>query len=85
MGLSGLRKWETRTGARIVFGGCTAALTPPRDGARVYLNASSLSADSQLAVEILNESLRPVPGYAAADCTPIKDETGLRDSDLLGW
>ncbi|HYF37888.1 MAG TPA: hypothetical protein VD994_21475 [Prosthecobacter sp.] len=56
----------------------SAAITPPRDGARLYLNASGLSEESQLAVEILNESFRPVAGYAAADCTPIKDKTGLR-------
>jgi hypothetical protein len=56
----------------------SAAITPPRDGARVYLNASGLSEDSQLAVEILDQNLRPVPGYAAADCAPIKDATGLR-------
>jgi hypothetical protein len=29
-------------------------------------------------VEILDQNLRPVPGYAAADCAPIKDATGLR-------
>lgn len=56
----------------------SAAITPPRDGARVSLNASGLSEESQLAVEMLDESFRPVPGYAAADCTPIKEETGLR-------
>jgi hypothetical protein len=53
-------------------------ITPPRDGARVYLNASSLSQDAQLEVEILDESFRPVAGYAAADCAPIKEKTRLR-------
>jgi hypothetical protein len=56
----------------------SAAITPPRDGAHVYLNASGLSEDSQLQVEILDEKLRPIPGYTATDCTPIKDKTGLR-------
>jgi hypothetical protein len=56
----------------------SAEITPPRDGARVYLNASGLSPESQLAVEILDHNFRPLPGYTAADCTPIKEETGLR-------
>jgi hypothetical protein len=56
----------------------SAELTPPRDGAKVYLNASGLSEESQLAVELLDEKLRPIPGYTAADCTPIKEKTGLR-------
>ena len=54
---------------------------PQRNGdscARVYLNASGLSEDSQLQIKILGEKLRPIPGYTAADCTPIKDKTGLR-------
>lgn len=57
---------------------CISAAITPREGARVYLNASGLSEDSQLAVEVLDEKLRPLPGYTAADCTPIKDKTGLR-------
>ncbi len=56
----------------------TEALTPYRDNARVYLNASSLSEESQLQVEVLDEKLRPIPGYTAAECNPIKDKTGLR-------
>ena len=62
------------TGAHCI----SAAITPPRDSAHVYLNASGLSEESQLQVEILDEKLQPVPGYTAADCTPIKDKTGLR-------
>ncbi|OAI57827.1 hypothetical protein AYO49_01815 [Verrucomicrobiaceae bacterium SCGC AG-212-N21] len=61
----------------------SAALIPPREGAQVYLNASGLSEESQLAVEILDESFRPIPGYTAADCTPLKDKTGLRLS--IAW
>lgn len=56
----------------------TAAFTPPRAGAKVYLNASGLSPESQINVEVLDAKLRPLPGYAAKDCTPIKDKTGLR-------
>lgn len=62
------------TGAHCI----TAAITPPRDNARVYLNASALSDEAQLQVEVLDEKLRPIPGYTAAECLPIKDKTGLR-------
>lgn len=56
----------------------SAPITPPRDGAQVYLNASGLSEESQLSVEILDNKLRPLPGYTAEDCTPIKEKSGFR-------
>jgi len=53
-------------------------LALPRAGARVYVNASGLSAESRLEVEILDEQFRPLPGYAAAEFVAFKDASGFR-------
>jgi len=53
-------------------------ISPTRRGARVYLNADGLSADAQLAVEILDERFRAIPGYGARDCLPITAGSGFR-------
>jgi len=50
-------------------------LTPRRD-ARVYLNYTGGGKHSKLSVEILDEQLRPIPGFTAADCTVNTDKTG---------
>jgi hypothetical protein len=56
----------------------SAPLKLPRADARVYLNATGLSADTRLEVEILDEQFRPLPGFAATDCVPFESEAGLR-------
>jgi hypothetical protein len=56
----------------------SAPLTAHRPDARIYLNAGGLGPDSQLKVEILDEQFRPLPGYAAADCTPFPTDSGFR-------
>lgn len=50
----------------------SAPLDAPRSGARVFINASGLSPQSQLRLEILDEQFRPIPGYAAADAEPLE-------------
>jgi hypothetical protein len=50
----------------------------PRADAKVFLNATNLSPESQLSVEILDEQFRPLPGYAAADFVPIEGKSGFR-------
>lgn len=66
-------------GTRVLDAQCVSApLTLPKPDARVYLNASGLSVDTRLEVEILDEQMRPIPGYTAADFTPIVAESGFR-------
>lgn len=43
----------------------------------VFVNASGLSSDSYLTVEILDEQFRKLPGYSGEDCVHVK-ESGLR-------
>ena len=45
--------------------------------ASVYVNAQGLSPQNPLTVEILDERMRPIPGYGRADCIPVAEE-GLR-------
>ena len=55
----------------------TMPLRPLRPGARIYVNADGLSADSQLSVEVLDERFRPIPGYSGRDSRPL-DAPGFR-------
>jgi hypothetical protein len=48
------------------------------ESARVYLNATGLTDEGNLTLEILDERFRPVPGYTAADFVSIKAKSGLR-------
>ena len=57
---------------------CISAAFAARPGARLYLNATGLDADSRLEVEILDEHFRPIPGYTAADMAPLAEQGGLR-------
>ena len=43
----------------------------------VYINAEGLSAKNTLRAEILDEQMKPLPGYSREDCLPVTDE-GLR-------
>ena len=43
----------------------------------VYVNVQGLSEKNTLRVEILDEQMRPVPGYSREDCQPVTEE-GLR-------
>jgi hypothetical protein len=56
----------------------SSALSPPRTGAKLYLNATGMSEENTLTVEILDEQFRPLPGYAADDFVALKDDSGLR-------
>ena len=47
-------------------------------GARVFLNASHLSERARIAVEILDEQFRLLPGHAAAECEPFQDDSAFR-------
>ncbi len=49
-----------------------------RDGARVFVNVTGLTADSQLAVELLDEKFQPLAGYSAADFVPFTAKSGYR-------
>jgi hypothetical protein len=44
---------------------------------RVFVNAAGLSEDSHITVEVLDEKLKPLPGYSGDDCIRIT-EPGLR-------
>jgi hypothetical protein len=50
---------------------------------RLFLNATNMSDEARLTVELLDERFRPLEGYAAADFTPIKDDSGLKL--LIAW
>jgi hypothetical protein len=56
----------------------SAPIRLPASGARVFLNASHLSEHARLAVEILDQQFRPMPGHTAADCEPIRDDSAFR-------
>ena len=45
--------------------------------ARVFVNASGLSDDSYLVVEVVDERMRPLNGYSDDSCMPLTD-SGLR-------
>ena len=47
------------------------------ESASFYINAQGLSDENALRVEVLDEQMRPVPGYGRADCLPVVEE-GLR-------
>ena len=42
----------------------------------VYVNSQGMSPQNRLTVELLDERMRPLPGYGRADCLPVVD--GLR-------
>ena len=42
----------------------------------VYINAQGVSPQNRLTVELLDERMRPLPGFGRADCLPVVD--GLR-------
>jgi hypothetical protein len=44
----------------------------------MYLNATGMSPENTLNVEILDEQFQPLPGYSAQDFMPLKDTSGLR-------
>jgi hypothetical protein len=44
---------------------------------KVFLNVGGLSGHSEMIVEVLDEQLRPIPGYSGGDCIPVR-ESGLR-------
>lgn len=50
----------------------------PASGGKVFLNASHLSEHARLAVEILDEQFRPLPGHTAAECEPFRDDAAFR-------
>ncbi|MGV3659319.1 MAG: hypothetical protein ACO1TE_04020 [Prosthecobacter sp.] len=56
----------------------SSPLASAREGARVYINATGLSATGTLTLEVLDERLSPIPGYSAADFVPIEARSGLR-------
>jgi len=41
-------------------------------GSKVYLNAGGLSEKAELTVEIQDREFRPVPGYTAKECDPLR-------------
>lgn len=45
--------------------------------ARISVNAEGLSPRNRLRVTLLDERMRPIPGYTAQDCVPLENE-GLR-------
>jgi hypothetical protein len=49
-----------------------------KTGGKLFLNATNMSNDARLTVELLDEQFRPLPGYAKEDFTPIKDDSGLK-------
>jgi len=61
----------------------SSPLTPGRSDARVFLNATGLSGQSRLTVEILDEQFRPLPGFSAADFLALTNKSGLRLP--VGW
>ena len=44
----------------------------------MFINATGLTEQNGLTVEIVDEQFRPVAGYAAVDFVPIKEKSGLR-------
>ncbi|MGB7160330.1 MAG: hypothetical protein WBD40_19840 [Tepidisphaeraceae bacterium] len=50
---------------------CISRPLAVKPGARVFINAGSLSDQSQMTVELLDEKFRPIPGYSGDDCIPI--------------
>ncbi len=56
----------------------TAPFTPLSDNATVSLNATGLSEEGTLQVEVLDEFFQPLSGYTAADFQPIPHDSGLR-------
>jgi hypothetical protein len=45
---------------------------------RAYLNATGMTKESRLEVEVLDEQFRPIEGYSAAEFTPIAQDSGLK-------
>lgn len=56
----------------------SAPIQLPESGGRVFLNASYLSEHARLAVEILDQQFRPLPGHTAAQCEPFRDDSAFR-------
>ena len=54
-------------------------MTLAREGGRVFINASGLSDNSNLTVEIQDREFRPLPGYTAQECVPLQN-SGLRQA-----
>jgi hypothetical protein len=51
---------------------CLTSPQPIRaEGSRIFVNADGLSANNHLKVELLDEQLRPIPGYSGDDCVPV--------------
>lgn len=50
----------------------------PRPDAKVYVNADGMAEDGRIVVEILDEQMRPLPGFAAADFIPFGGKSGFR-------
>jgi len=48
-----------------------------QDGAKVFINASGLSENSRITVEMLNEKFEKLEGYTTADFIPWKDDSGI--------
>lgn len=64
-------------------GAAVSAVTCPmklaRNGGRVFINASGLSENGELRVEVLDREFQPLPGYSAKDCSPIQ-QSGFRQA-----
>ncbi len=56
----------------------SSLLSLGKAGGRVFINATGLSDESQLSVEVLDEQFRSLPGYTAADFVPLEGKSGLR-------
>lgn len=49
-----------------------------KTGGKLFMNATNMSEDARLTVELLDEQFRPLPGYTQADFTPLDDDSGLK-------
>jgi len=56
----------------------SAPIHLPSGGGKVFLNASHLSEHARIAVEILDEQFRPLPGHTATECEPFRDDSDFR-------
>lgn len=57
---------------------CISAVLPARVGGRIFVNAAGLGAEGKLQVELLDERMRPIPGYTAEECDDFDEPGGLR-------
>jgi hypothetical protein len=71
--------WIDEDRPEVVLPRCISApIELKQGGGKIFLNADGLSDNSQLRIELLDKSFKPITGYSGDDCIPLK-KPGLRE------